>query len=166
MKTKNMRFNSIEEFAAHFGIVTPKAPSVGNYMEVTRRIEGAQRAMSFASANKFAKDLNRLQKTLPKFAHSFTPSEGEFLVLWGSVVTSAKNFEYRAYSKKHSNGWTVCAIPHEDYYVWVNNFIATHPKLGVVCGNYEKPYLSATNLTAFDDFVANFAPRSFDYDDI
>ena len=66
---------------------------------------------------------------------------------------------------KHKDGWTITGEIKEDYFEWVNEFEATHPKLGRVYGNFEdKVY--ATSLKAFNDFYEKHTPSAWDYGDI
>jgi hypothetical protein len=65
----------------------------------------------------------------------------------------------------HEDGWTIEGVIHEDYFEWVNDFEANHPKLGRVWGNFEgKVY--ATSKRAFEAFVAAYPPHEWDYWDI
>jgi hypothetical protein len=63
------------------------------------------------------------------------------------------------------NGWVVTGEVHEDYYEWVNYFEANHPSFGRVWGDFESE-VHADSQEAYDDFIKNFQPESWDYHDI
>jgi hypothetical protein len=65
----------------------------------------------------------------------------------------------------HSDGWTICGVVSEDYYLWVNDFDASHPTLGWVKGNFESE-VRARSRKAYEDFVSKHEPHFWDYDDI
>ena len=65
----------------------------------------------------------------------------------------------------NKSGWTVTAVLQEDYYLWVNDFKATHPKYGIVEGNFENT-VKATSQEAFNHFWKNHEPEAWDYWDI
>lgn len=65
----------------------------------------------------------------------------------------------------HADGWTIVGEVHEDYFLWVNDFIATHASLGMVWGNFEQEVV-ATSEEAFADFYVNHKPGAWDYWDI
>ena len=61
------------------------------------------------------------------------------------------------------NGWVVAGEVHENYYRWVNDFIAI--KIGTnmwVKGNFET-IVEASNKEAYDEFVKLFPPVDWDY---
>jgi len=66
---------------------------------------------------------------------------------------------------KHEDGWTIYGEVHEDYYEWVNDFVATHPEYGYVFGDFESE-VYATTSEAFNDFYKNHKPYAWDYMDI
>jgi hypothetical protein len=78
----------------------------------------------------------------------------------GEDVRSIKNS-----SRTHSSGWTILGDVKEDYFVWVNDFKAEHPKLGIVFGNFEK-MVKASSEDAFSHFIKHHTPVAWDYDDI
>lgn len=98
-----------------------------------------------------------------KFGKHFTSSGGA-LTLSPSEV-SETNADNGTHSRTHSDGWTIRGQIHEDYYTWVNDFNAKHPKLGKVWGNFEGE-VHATSKAAFDDFYKNHPPSAWDYADI
>lgn len=62
-------------------------------------------------------------------------------------------------------GWTVEGKVHEDYYTWVNEFKASHPKFGLVWGDFEKSVM-AYSKEGYEDFIKSHPPVSWDYGDI
>lgn len=72
--------------------------------------------------------------------------------------------ESGTHSRTHDDGWTITGEIHEDYYVWVNDFEATHPTLGRVWGNFEGE-VKATSKAAFDHFWKHHEPEAWDYYD-
>lgn len=69
------------------------------------------------------------------------------------------------HTKTHADGWTITGEIHEDYYVWVNDFRATHPELGTVEGNFEHE-VKASSEEAFAHFWKHHEPVAWDYHDI
>lgn len=69
------------------------------------------------------------------------------------------------HSLKHKSGWIIKGFVHEDYYTWVNEFEATHPKLGRVWGDFESE-VHATSQKAFAHFWEYHEPEAWDYMDI
>lgn len=69
------------------------------------------------------------------------------------------------YSRTHESGWKIRGTISEDYYYWVNSFIATHPVYGQVIGNFEEEVF-ATSLKGFRHFYKHHAPEIWDYMDI
>lgn len=65
----------------------------------------------------------------------------------------------------HPSGWTVQGDVMDDYYQWVNDFSATHPRYGRVWGNFEDT-VKASSQAAYNHFVKNHPPESWDYYDI
>lgn len=65
----------------------------------------------------------------------------------------------------HDSGWTISAILHEDWFIWINEFSAIHPTLGYVHGDFENDVIASSD-EAFDHFYANHTPDSWDYGDI
>lgn len=65
----------------------------------------------------------------------------------------------------HKSGWTIDGIICEDYYVWINDFIAFHDDYGWVYGNYEDKVF-AKSLMALEHFMSNHPPCEWDYGDI
>lgn len=69
------------------------------------------------------------------------------------------------YFGKNKSGWEIKGEIHQDYYEWINDFTATHPKYGKVWGNFESE-VKATSKAAFDHFYKHHAPTAWDYGDI
>ena len=89
----------------------------------------------------------------------FSYSEIESSISGGANTLSPK------YIGTNESGWTITGEVHEDYYTWVNEFLATHPDLGIVSGNFESD-VYATSKTAYDDFIKHHPPEQWDYHDI
>lgn len=69
------------------------------------------------------------------------------------------------YMKTHNDGWTIIGEIHEDYYEWVNEFIAIHPKYGKVWGDFEDKVF-ADNIDGLNNFYTTHTPDDWDYGDI
>jgi len=67
--------------------------------------------------------------------------------------------------RKHKDGWKIKGEIHEDYYSWVNDFEASHPRYGKVWGNFEGTVF-ATSEKAFNHFYKHHPPNAWDYQDI
>lgn len=67
--------------------------------------------------------------------------------------------------KTNSSGWEIEGEVHEDYYKWVNHFVAYHPEYGIVKGDYED-CIEAESKEAYEHFVKNHPPQIWDYGDI
>lgn len=91
-------------------------------------------------------------------------SNGGALTLRQSEVTDTEA-ESGTHTRTHESGWTITGKIYEDYYVWVNDFIATHPELGRVEGNFEHE-VRATSEKAFRHFWKHHEPEAWDYMDI
>jgi hypothetical protein len=63
------------------------------------------------------------------------------------------------------SGWTIEGEIHEDYYEWVNDFVATHPVYGKIEGNFEKEVTAECEI-AHDHFVKHHPYNEWDYYDI
>lgn len=72
------------------------------------------------------------------------------------------------YIGKHDDGWEIVGDIHEDYYVWVNRFVAYKHGRGdeeIVCGDFEEA-VYATSQKAYDEFISTYPPDAWDYADI
>jgi hypothetical protein len=95
---------------------------------------------------------------------TFNPSGA--LTLNAEEVTSEKWFaETGFYKKIHPDGWTIEGEVHEDYYYWVNEFKAKHPKYGKVWGDFEEEVF-ADSEEGFKHFYKYHTPEEWDYADI
>lgn len=94
-------------------------------------------------------------------------SEGGALTLPVEAVVSPKTIwnSGEIHQRTHCNGWTVIGSPCEDYYEWVNDFVAIHNTYGAVWGNFEAT-VRATSEDAYKNFISCFPPEAWDYYDI
>lgn len=86
------------------------------------------------------------------------------LTLSPSAVTDS-GAESGTHTRTNASGWTITGEIHEDYYVWVNDFRATHPKYGRVWGNFESE-VHADSEEGFAHFWKHHTPEDWDYGDI
>lgn len=91
-------------------------------------------------------------------------SEGGALTLSTSEVTDGEE-ESGTHQKTHKDGWTIKGEIHEDYFVWVNYFEASHPEYGRVWGDFES-IVYADSEEGFKDFYEKHTPEAWDYQDI
>lgn len=80
---------------------------------------------------------------------------------WGALTLSTE------YIGKHENGWEIVADVHEDYYEWVNAFVAYnhgYPN-DFVAGDFEEVVV-ASSKKAYEEFLSFFPPDAWDYGDI
>lgn len=71
---------------------------------------------------------------------------------------------------KHEDGWEVIGNIHEDYYKWVNSFVAYNHCSDTwneqwVAGDFESE-VYASSQEAYDDFIYKYPPEAWDYMDI
>ena len=98
-----------------------------------------------------------------KFGKDFKSEDGALTLSPSEVTTS--NAEEGIHKRTHKDGWTIKGEIHEDYFVWVNKFEASHPKFGKVWGDFEdKVY--ADSEEGFKDFFEKHKPHAWDYGDI
>lgn len=72
----------------------------------------------------------------------------------------------KCYTRTHTDsGWTISGIIKEDWFLWVNEFVAIHPQMGFVCGDFEHEIV-AVSQEAFDHFYKHHTPHGWDYGDI
>jgi hypothetical protein len=69
------------------------------------------------------------------------------------------------YTKSHTSGWTITGTYREDYYTWVEHFMAIHPQLGYVSGDFDD-VIEASSHAAYDHFMAHHPPNHWDRGDI
>lgn len=67
--------------------------------------------------------------------------------------------------EEQESGWVIEGEIHEDYYEWVNEFEANHPKYGKITGDFETEVV-AESEEGFQHFWENHEPESWDYWDI
>jgi hypothetical protein len=65
----------------------------------------------------------------------------------------------------NESGWKIKGEIHEDYYEWVNDFEAEHPKYGRVWGNFETE-VNADSEEGYRNFIKSHPPEAWDYWDI
>jgi len=69
---------------------------------------------------------------------------------------------------KHDDGWEIIGEVHEDYYQWVNSFVAyKHDGYNGewVAGDFEDE-VAASSQEAYDEFISKYPPEAWDYLDI
>jgi len=98
-----------------------------------------------------------------KFGVDFD-SPGGALTLSASEV-SKNDSAYGLCERKHKDGWKIKGEIHEDYYLWVNDFEAKHPRYGRVWGNFEST-VYATSEKGYQHFYKHHQPSAWDYQDI
>ena len=98
------------------------------------------------------------------FTKDFEIEGHQALTLNTSEVTDS-DAESGEHTKTHPSGWTITGEIYEDYYKWVNDFVATHPQFGTVRGNFEVD-VDATSEAAFVHFWKHHEPMAWDYWDI
>lgn len=107
--------------------------------------------------------LNKKKKHTYKFGKDFS-SMGGALTLNPEEVQDGER-RIGEFSKTHPDGWTIRGLVKVDYYYYVNDFYASHPKFGDVFGNFEKE-VWAEKKTGFKDFFKKHKPLDWDYNDI
>ena len=78
------------------------------------------------------------------------------LTLDASEVLENHDEETGEFTRTHADGWTITGRIVEDYFYWVNEFHASHPKFGRVWGDFETE-VHATSERAFRKFYENHA---------
>jgi hypothetical protein len=98
-----------------------------------------------------------------EFGKDFDSRGGALTLDKREVTTGEEEGGYS--SRTHDDGWTIEGEIREDYYVWVNEFKANHPKFGKVWGDFEdKVY--AEKKSGYEDFYSKHKPADWDYGDI
>ena len=78
---------------------------------------------------------------------------------------STEKVKNGTHSRIHESGWTISGKVNEDYYVWVNEFEASHKTYGRVWGDFEdKVY--ADSEEGFQHFYSHHTPEEWNYYDI
>ncbi len=98
-----------------------------------------------------------------RFGVDFHSPGGALTLEVGEV--SEKPVESGRHSRTHADGWTIEGDVHEDYFVWVNEFSASHPHHGRVWGNFENE-VHADTEEGFQHFFKHHPPSAWDYYDI
>lgn len=106
-----------------------------------------------------------------KFGIDFTSNSGGALTLYPEYVLNDDSVNLQDIDwenpqvRTHENGWVVKGEIHENYYEWVNEFEAIHPKFGRVWGDFENE-VYADSEEGFENFYKEFPPHEWDYADI
>lgn len=72
------------------------------------------------------------------------------------------------YLGKHDNGWEIIGKIHEDYFEWVNSFVAYNHNDwcgAFVCGDFEDKIIASDEST-YREFLELFPPEAWNYGDI
>lgn len=99
------------------------------------------------------------------FGVDFNSYGGALTLYQHEVAEEHESARVEPYTKTHDDGWTITGQLIEDYYTWVNDFEASHPKFGKVWGNFETE-VYADSEEGFDDFYEKHTPEAWDYGDI
>ena len=102
------------------------------------------------------------------FVKTFTTEGSLARTLPGDAVLATEDpeqFNGKFCARSHRSGWTIEGELKEDYFVWVNQFTATHPEFGTVCGDFEEKVV-ASSEEAFQHFMKHHPPHEWDYHDI
>jgi hypothetical protein len=70
----------------------------------------------------------------------------------------------RVFERTHKDGWTIRGEIHNDWYSWVEDFVATHPENGAI--TREGNEVTAPSKQVWDTFVKRHPLTPFDYGDI
>lgn len=93
-----------------------------------------------------------------------TPTRYRYRVTFETTKLTARTLDpVNGFIKE--TGWTIDAFIHEDYYTWVKEFQAFHPKHGKVKGDFESVVL-ASSKKAYDQFIKDHPYHEWDYGDI
>ena len=69
------------------------------------------------------------------------------------------------FKRTHEDGWTIEGMIIEDYFYWVEEFKASHPKYGKMWGNFSTE-VYAESEEAYENFFMNHKPKCWDMADI
>lgn len=81
------------------------------------------------------------------------------------VVKKILEDRKRVYTRTHESGWTISGCLHEDYFIWVEEFVAIHPTFGIVSGDFMDEVYSSSE-EAFAHFYKHHEPNAWDFADI
>lgn len=75
-----------------------------------------------------------------------------------------------SYIGKHNDGWEIIGDICEDYFDWVNDFVAYKHEQGVsqnswVAGNFESG-IFASSQEAYEEFIEKYPPEAWNYNDL
>jgi len=84
------------------------------------------------------------------------------LVLPASEVTATAEISGTC-SRQHEDGWKIKGRIHENYFTWVEEFYAEHPKLGKVWGSFSKK-IYTTSSKAYEHFIEHHPPDYLETD--
>lgn len=98
-----------------------------------------------------------------KFGIDFKSEEGALTLRQKDVTEGLE--ENGTHKRTHNSGWTIEGLIHEDYYIWVNEFKALHPKYGKVYGDFES-IVYANSEEGFKHFYEHHTPEAWNYEDI
>lgn len=102
---------------------------------------------------------------IKRFGSDFYSDGGALTLNPSQVTDNPDDAESGTCTRTHDSGWTITGKLQEEYYVWVNEFTATHPELGRVEGDFEKE-VRATSDEAFAHFWKHHEPEAWDYYEI
>jgi len=88
-------------------------------------------------------------------------SEGGALTLRHGEVTDGTSWTGE-HTKTHDDGWTITGVVYGDYFIWVNEFTATHPKYGKVWGDFEKE-VYADSEEGYQHFYKHHEPDGYNW---
>ena len=80
-------------------------------------------------------------------------------------TTNACTLPAEFVTQEHKSKWVITGEVCYDYYSWVNDFEAVHPKYGRVFGNFEK-IVYATSKKGYEHFCKNHPAEEWNYWDI
>lgn len=82
------------------------------------------------------------------------------------AVYSSKDEQFnKKLSRLHEDGWLISGFVTEDWFLWVNNFDATHEVYGRVWGNFENKVF-ADSEAGYKHFILHHPPQAWCYEDI
>jgi hypothetical protein len=92
----------------------------------------------------------------------------EIMILDSSALCDFKS-EWKAdtvYKKKHSSGWEIKAcLEYDDYYSYVENFVAIHPVYGKITADLSKEII-AESKKAYEHFILHHPLKVFNFANI
>lgn len=114
---------------------------------------------------KIGETMNMARHQLKYGSYSIHESGGLYKVTFDGVEAHTLNPSDLS-ETPDKDGWIVIGEVHEDYFEWVNHFMAKHPGKGyVVFGDFENDVF-ANSKEAYEYFVECHPPHQWDYGDI